>query len=122
MHSPGNASHPVAQVTAVHPEFLDYDRPKVPSHYCDKTHTSGHCKCHYPEARLARRKSPPDSLDEDVHHKDIQNTEAEDYGCIHNDVSIAAVPTHSGDVDAVMLCDTGEECLHTRFTPLAPLR
>src|ERR1044072_3216249 len=105
MLPPGNAVHPVAQVTAVHSELFYYDSPKTPNHHSYKTHTYCHSECHYPEARLARRKSSLDAAGEDVCRNCIQNTEAEDYCCIHDNISLPTVLTNGDDIDTVLFCD-----------------
>ena len=122
MLSQGDAVHPVAQVSAVQPDSFYYYGPKISNSYADKTHTYGHCKCHYPEARLTRWKSMPDAPSEHVCHNCIQKTEAEDYRCIHNNVSIPTVLTNNGDVDTMMLCNALEQCRHAFITSLVILR
>src|ERR1051325_8577542 len=122
MLSPRNAIHPVAQVTAAHSELFYYDSPKTPNHHSDKTHTYCHSECHYPEARLARRKSSKNAPGEDIGHNCIQNAEAENYRCIHNNVSLPTVLTNDRDIDTMLFCDSIEQCLHTFITSLLVLR
>lgn len=122
MLSEGNAVHPVAQVSAVHLNFFYYDGSKHPDHYCSKTHTCGHGKGHYPEASVVVLKSSTDASSEDVRHKQIQNTEAEDYCCVDKNIPLHAVLLNDGDVDTVMFCDTLKQCLHAFILFLAPFR
>ena len=121
MLSPGNTSHPEAYVPTVQSQTLYYDGPKIPHHYSDETHTYSHRQRHHPETRLARWESAADSSHVEIDQSCIQNTEAENYRCIHNYVSLAAVLTNDGDIDAMLLSDTGEQCLHTFTASLIPL-
>jgi len=105
MLSEGNAVHPVAQVYAVQSKSLYDDGSKNPNHYCDKTHTDRHSKCHYPVARILAVKSPMDAASNDIGDEDVQNTEAEDYRCVNE-----RIPLHTGlindrDIDAMIFGD-----------------
>src|SRR5262245_23560242 len=112
MLSEGNAVHPVAQVHTVQSKSFDYDGSKNPNHYRNKTHTCCHSKCHYPEAGVVALKSLADASSEDVCHEHIQNTEAEDYRCVSNKISLHTISMNDSDIDAMMVCDTLKQCLH----------
>ncbi len=115
------AIHAVAQVTTVHPDLFYYDGPKTAGQYSDKTRPDGHRNRHYPEARLAGWKSPPQTAGEDICDNDVHNTEAKNYRHIHRHISLPTVLTNDRDLDMVLFSDALEQRLHTFLTSLFPL-
>jgi hypothetical protein len=113
MLSERNAVHPVAQMYAVQPERFEHDGPKTSNQHSDETHTYSHCQCHDPEARLARWKLSKDAARENISREHIQKSEAEDYHCVRNRISLLTVLTNDSDIDTMMFGDTFEQCLHT---------
>ena len=122
MLSEGNAVHPVAQVHAVQSKSLYDDGSKNPNHYCDKTHTDRHSKCHYPVARILAVKSPMDAASNDIGDEDVQNTEAEDYRCVNESVPLQTGLINDRDIDAMIFRDTLKQRLHALTLFPVPLR
>src|SRR5689334_8335086 len=103
MLSPGNASHPEADVPTVQSQTLYHDGPQIPDHYSHQTDTYSHRQRHHPEARLAGWKATADSAHVKIDQNCIDNTETENYRCIDNYVSLAGVLTNDGDIDAMLI-------------------
>ena len=74
-----------------------------------------------PEAGLARWKLAADAPSEKIRSKRVNDTEAKNHSCIHNNIAVQTVLTNDGDIDAVMFCDTVEKCIHTFIASLVPL-